>query len=159
MRPAGSPERLERRRRQAVALLAEGWLPVDVARKVGVDRRSVRRWRAAHERDGPDGLAFRPAPGRPSKLDAQAQQRLAQLLLKGARAAGFPTDLWTCPRVGAVIRRRFGVVYHVDHLGRLLRSMGWSPQKPERRARERDEAEIQRWIKVDWPRIKKKRAD
>lgn len=156
MRPAGSPEALERRRRQAIALLAEGWWPVEVARKVGVDRPSVRRWRAAHDRDGPDGLAVRPAPGRPSKLDAKARRRLEQVLLKGARAAGFATDLWTCPRVGEVIRRQFGVEYHVDHLGRLLRAMGWSPQKPERRARERDETVIRRWIKVDWPRIKRK---
>lgn len=158
MRPAGSPETLERRRHKAIALLAEGWSPVEVARHVHVDRRSVRRWRAAHDRDGPDGVSSRPAPGRPSKLDAKARYRLEQLLLKGARASGFPTDLWTCPRVGEVIHRAFDVEYHVDHLGRLLRSLGWTPQKPERQARERDEAAIRRWVKVDWPRIKKKRS-
>jgi transposase len=63
--------------------------------------------------------------------------------------------LWTCPRVAQVIRREFGVRYHVDHIGRLLRSLGFTPQKPERRARERDESAIQRWVKQDWPRIKK----
>jgi len=156
MRPAGNPETLERRRHKAINLLSEGWSPVEVARHVGVDRRSVRRWRAAHDRDGPDGVALRPAPGRPSKLDAKARRRLEKLLLKGARASGFPTDLWTCPRVGEVIRQAFGVDYHVDHLGRVLRSLGWTPQKPERQARERDEAAIRRWVKVDWPRIKKK---
>ena len=159
MRPAGTPETLERRRHKAITLLAEGWSPVEVARHVGVDRRSVRRWRAAHDRDGPDGVALRPAPGRPSKLDARARRRLETLLLKGARASGFPTDLWTCPRVGEVIRQSFDVDYHVDHLGRLLRSLGWTPQKPERQARERDEAAIRRWVKVDWPRIKTKRSD
>ena len=158
MRPAGNPETLERRRHKAINLLSEGWSPVEVARHVGVDRRSVRRWRAAHDRDGPDGVARRPTPGRPSKLDAKARRRLEKLLLKGARASGFPTDLWTCPRVGEVIRQAFGVDYHVDHLGRVLRSLGWTPQKPERQARERDEAAIRRWIKVDWPRIKKKRG-
>jgi transposase len=158
MRPAGNPETLERRRHKAINLLSEGWSPVEVARHVGVDRRSVRRWRAAHDRDGPDGVALRPAPGRPSKLDARARLRLEKLLLKGARASGFPTDLWTCPRVGEVIRQAFGVDYHVDHLGRVLRSLGWTPQKPERQARERDEAAIRRWVKVDWPRIKKKRG-
>ena len=158
MRPAGNPETLERRRHKAINLLSEGWSPVEVARHVGVDRRSVRRWRAAHDRDGPDGVALRPAPGRPSKLDAKARGRLEKLLLKGARASGFPTDLWTCPRVGEVIRQAFGVDYHVDHLGRVLRSLGWTPQKPERQARERDEAAIRRWVKVDWPRIKKKRG-
>ena len=158
MRPAGNPETLERRRHKAINLLSEGWSPVEVARHVGVDRRSVRRWRAAHDRDGPDGVALRPAPGRPSKLDARARSRLEKLLLKRARESGFPTDLWTCPRVGEVIRQAFGVDYHVDHLGRVLRSLGWTPQKPERQARERDEAAIRRWVKVDWPRIKTKRG-
>jgi transposase len=77
-------------------------------------------------------------------------------LLKGAKAAGFPTDLWTCPRVAQLIRESFSVTYHVDHVGRLLRDLGWSPQKPQRRAVERDEAEIQRWVKEEWPRVKKK---
>jgi transposase len=157
VRPAGNPKTLERRRHRAIALLAEGWSPVEVARHVGVDRRSVRRWRAAHDREGPEGVASRRAPGRPSKLDARSRQRLEQLLLKGARASGFPTDLWTCPRIGEVIHRTFDIEYHVDHLGRLLRSLGWTPQKPERQARERNEAAIRRWVKVDWPRIKKNR--
>ena len=99
------------------------------------------------------------APGRPSKLDTKARRRLEQLLPKGARVSGFPTDLWTCPRVGEVIRQAFDVDYHVDHPGRPPRSLGWTPQKPERQARERDEAAIRRCVKVDWPRIKKKRGD
>ena len=78
-------------------------------------------------------------------------------LLLGAQAAGFATDLWTCPRVTELIEKQFGVRYHVDHVGRLLHALGWSPQRPERRAAERDEAAIQNWIKSDWPRIKKKR--
>lgn len=80
---------------------------------------------------------------------------MERVLLKGAAAAGFPTDLWTCPRVAQVIQKRFGVGYHVDHIGRLLHGLGWSPQKPERRAVERNEAEIRRWAKEDWPRVKK----
>ncbi len=103
-------------------------------------------------------MAARPAPGRPPKLDAKARSRLERKLVRGARACGFATDLWTCPRVAKVIRREFRVRYHVDHIGRLLRSMGWSPQKPERRARERDEEAIRRWVKVDWPRVKKNRG-
>lgn len=78
--------------------------------------------------------------------------------MRGARAAGFATDLWTCPRVAEVIRRAWGIRYHVDHIGRLLRSMGWTPQKPQRRARERDEDTIRRWVKVEWPRVKKRGA-
>jgi transposase len=158
MRPSGSPEELERRRRRAIALLQQGMAPVEVARYIGVDRRSVRRWRADHERAGPAGVGAKPVPGRPPKLDAARRAQLERLLLRGAEAAGFSTPLWTCPRVAALVRREFGVRYHVDHVGRVLRTLGWSPQKPERRARERDEAAIQRWVKVEWPRIKKKRG-
>jgi len=138
-------------------MLQEGSLPVEVGRALGVDRRSVRRWRAAFDQEGAKGLAAKPSPGRPPKLDARSKEKLRRLLLKGAEAHGFPTDLWTCPRVAELIRRTFRVSYHVDHVGRLLRTLGWSPQKPERRARERDEQAIQRWVRVDWPRVKKTR--
>ena len=156
MRPHGSPEELQRRRERAVKLLRQGQAPVEVAHLVGVDRRSVRRWRAAFEQGGAESLRARPTPGRPSKLTAEQKQELEQALLEGAQAAGFPTDLWTCRRVGELIRLRFGVRYHVTHMARLLRSLGWSPQKPTRRAIERNEAAIHNWIKHDWPRIKKK---
>lgn len=155
MRPPGSPGTLERRRRRAIEMLEQGFQPVEVASQLGVDRRSVRRWKAAYRKGGETALQAQPAPGRPSALDDRAKARLERILLKGARAAGYPTDLWTCPRVAEVIAERFGVEYHVDHIGRLLRGLGWSPQKPTRRAVERDEAEIQRWVKSDWPRVKK----
>jgi transposase len=124
---------------------------------LGVWRRSVRRWNASYRKEGKAGIAAKPAPGRPPKLDAAGRAKLEQLLLKGAQAAGFPTDLWTCPRVARVIRQHFRVRYHVAHVGRVLRSMGWSPQRPARRAIERDEACIQRWVKEDWPQVKKGR--
>jgi len=157
MRPTGSPEALERRRQRAVELLRQHLPPVEVAQRVGVDRRSVRRWKAAYRKQGEGALRAKPAPGRPPRLSVPEKTELAAALLKGAKAAGFPTDLWTCPRVGQLIAHRFGVRYHVDHIGRLLRSLGFTPQKPTRRAIERDEAEIQRWLKEQWPRIKKKR--
>lgn len=155
MRPHGSPELLEQRRRRALELLEEGWAPYEVARKLGVDRRSVRRWRARYQAEGTGGIAAKPVPGRPSKLTEANRAKLEELLLQGARASGYPTDLWTCPRVADLIRRRFRIRYHPHHVARLLRSMGFSPQKPERRARERDEAEIRRWVKEEWPRVKK----
>lgn len=155
MRPPGSPGTLERRRRRAIEMLEQGLQPVEVASQLGVDRRSVRRWKAAYLQGGETAIQAQPASGRPSALDDQAKARLERILLKGARAAGYPTDLWTCPRVAEVIAERFGVAYHVDHIGRLLRGLGWSPQKPTRRAVERDEAEIRRWVKTDWPRVKK----
>jgi len=139
-----------------MALLKEGYAPVEVAQRVGVDRRSVRRWKAAYRRGGESGLRAKPAAGRPLKLNNAGRRRLERVLLKGAKASGFPTDLWTCRRIAQVVRERFGVSYHCAHVSRLLRLLGWSAQRPERRAVERDEEAIGRWIKEDWPRIKKK---
>lgn len=156
MRPEGNPEVLQRRRERAITLLHQGYQPVEVARMVGVDRRSVRRWNAAYKHKGKKGIAATPNTGRPPRLDAKAKKQLEQALLEGAQAAGFPNDLWTCPRVAHLIKARFGISYHVDHIGRLLGSLGWSPQKPERRARERNEKAIKTWLKTQWPRIKKK---
>ena len=155
MRPAGSPGFLERRRRRALALLQQGFQPSDIAQELGVDRRSVRRWKAAVAREGDGALAARPVPGRPPKLDARGRARLERWLLQGATAAGYESDLWTCPRVAALLRQRLGVAYHVRHLPRLLRALGWTPQKPTRRALERDEVAVARWMKEDWRRVKK----
>ena len=150
MRPVGSGKRLERRRLRAVALLEQGQAPVEVARQLGVDRRSVRRWNAAYRRQGAQGLAARPAPGRPSKLSARQRRQLLRILRHGAAASGFERDVWTYPRVAEVLRRRFGISYHVDHLGRLLRSLGWTPQRPPRRA-----PVLNYWIK--WVRGRRKK--
>jgi len=158
MRPFGSPENLQKRRERAIQLLEKGEAPGEVARQVGVDRRSVRRWKATYRRQGLYGIRARPAPGRPSRLSAGKKRRLKQWLVRGAGAAGFSTDLWTCPRVATLIRERWGISYHVDHICRLLHSLGLSPQRPERRAIERDELQIQNWIRTDWPRAKKKPA-
>ena len=155
MRPTGSPEELERRRLRALVLLSEGFLPHEVAQSVGVDRRSVRRWKAVAREHGEAGVQARAASGRPSKLGLRQKRRLEALLLKGPLAAGFHTDLWTCPRVAELIKQRFGIDYHVDHVGRLLHDLGWSPQKPTRRAFERDEQAIRRWVREGWPRVKK----
>ena len=158
MRPAGTPDELERRRLRAIALLTQGHPPVEVARMIGVNRRSVRRWKAVYRKKGRPALEVRPASGRPPKLAAPQTRRLERELLRGAQAAGFDTDLWTCPRVARLIEQRFRVHYHVDHIGRLLHSLGWSPQKPARRAIERDEEGIRQWIKQTWPALKKKPA-
>jgi transposase len=155
MRPSGSPETLERRRLEAISLFQDGYQPVEIAKRLGVGRRSVRRWKSTFLLGGSEAIRSRPAPGRPLKMGRTARKALETLLLRGARAAGYATDLWTCPRIAQVISQNFGVLYHVDHIGRLLRSLGWSPQKPQRRAIERDEAAIQRWVKTTWPKVKK----
>ncbi len=158
MRTAGSPKSLEKRRLDAIVLFEDGMAQVGIAKKLKVHDRTVRRWIASFRRDGRGGVAAKPAPGRPPKLTAGQQDALAKLLDKGAVANGYSTALWTCPRIARVVEKRFGISYHVDHLGRLLRSMGFTPQKPERRARERDEAAIRRWVRRDWSGVKKKPA-
>lgn len=155
MRPTGSPEALERRRMRAMGLLEKGLAPSQVARRVGVTPRSLSRWHTSYRNGGAQALQAKPVPGRPPKVTVRQRKRLVDDLLKGARACGFPTDLWTCPRVALQIWRRFGVRYHVDHLSRLLRGLGWTPQRPQRRAIARDEAAIQRWKDEAWPRVKK----
>jgi len=159
MRPHGSPKELEQRRQHAISLLQEGYQPVDVANLLGVERRSVRRWKAIHRTKGEKGIRAIQASGRPPKLDSNDLRKLEKSLLKGSKKAGYPTNLWTCPRVAQLIQALFGVRYHVDHVGRILHDLGWTPQKPERRAIERNEIRIKEWIKVDWPRIKKKLPD
>ena len=150
-RPHGSPGQLEQRRLKAWKLLREGLAPVEVARRLGIHRRSVRRWRAMGEHKQ---LAARPASGRPPKLTEAQREQLVGCLLAGPRACGYATELWTCPRIAEVIRRRFKVRYYPSHLGRLLRSLGFTPQKPERQARERDEEAIQGWVRDIWPRVR-----
>ncbi len=158
MRPVGSPVELERRRLRAMELL-ERDIPVHVvADRLGVDRRSVRRWKRAYRQRGRAAITARPAPGRPSKLTARQRQTLVRLVLKGPEAAGYRTALWTCGRIAELVRMRFGVSYHPDHVGRLLRGCGLTPQRPQRRAKERDEPRIQQWLREDWPRVKKTRS-
>jgi transposase len=156
MRPNGSPDELQRRRFQALTLLQQGKTPVQVARLVGVDRRSVRRWHATAKRHGEAALIARPAGGRPPRLRTGQKQVLRRALLRGAQAAGFENDLWTCRRVAQWIQQRFGIRYERTHVCRLLHGLGFTPQKPQRRAVERDEAAIRQWVQQVWPAIKKK---
>jgi transposase len=152
-RPVGTPDELERRRRRAVALIRQGERVAVVARCLGVDRASICRWRKSVAA-GSDGLAAQPHPHQPAALSDAQLQRHERLLADGVQAHGWPNALWTAARVGELIRRPFGLRYHHDHVGRFLRRrLGWTPQKPRRRARERDEAAIRRWQSEDFPRI------
>jgi transposase len=156
MRPYGNPAALEARRRRAVALLEDGLGVREVARKIGCSPTSVSRWQAEVQAGGTDALRAKPTPGRPPRLTARQRTRLLNLLLKGATAHGYSTDLWTLPRVAEIIARTFGVRYHPAHVWKILRGEGWSCQKPERQARERDEGAIKQWRADRWPHIKKR---
>ena len=155
MRPVGSAEELERRRYRAIALVREGFSLNQTSRRIGCNASSVMRWWDAYQRGGKKGLKSRPAPGRPPRLTDKQKTRLLQYLLQGSMAHGYRTDLWTTLRIAELIRDKFGVHYHRDHVGRLLHSLGWSCQKPERRATQRNEAAIEEWKRRDSPRVKK----
>jgi len=158
MRPKGSPQELERRRRRAIELLEAGGSVSSVAHAVGSSVSSVLRWQRLYEAEGAQGLRPRPAPGRPPKLSERHRARLERLLRRGPPAAGYATELWTLRRVAEVIEREFGVRYHPCHVWRILDALGWSCQKPERRARERNDKEIEHWRRVRWRHIKKRPA-
>lgn len=155
MRTKGTAAELEVRRRIAADLLGNGKNPAEVVELLGVSLSSAKRWKKVIERDGPAGLAAKPHPGPRPKLSEDQRDLLCDLLVAGALAAGFATNLWTCFRVSDLIQRRFGVSYHFNHVGRLLHDLGFSQQQPQRRACERDEEAIARWREYDWPRIKK----
>lgn len=155
MRPKGTPAELEVRRRIAANLLLDGMGIREVARLVEASCSSVKRWKDALDSGGPSALGPKQHPGREPLLTDNQKRTLLKLLERGPIAAGYDNEQWTCPRVAELIEQHFDVQYHVGHVWRLLRSLGWTWQKPEQRARERDEQAIQRWRDEDWPRIKK----
>lgn len=155
MRPFGHPKTLARRRRRAIELLESGMGPTETAQRVGTSVTSVTRWHSAYKTGGEDAIAPKPVPGRPRKLTASELEHLLDVLIKGARAWGFPNEIWTLKRVSRVIKKEFGTEYHIGHVWKILSNAGWSCQVPERRAIQRDEEEIAHWKRYKWPAIKK----
>jgi len=158
MRPQGTPRELQWRRHQAIRLLKQTKESLSsVARLLKASKSSVCRWYQSYQKKGLAALLPKSIPGRPAKLSGTQRKRLAVILLKGPLASGYRTDLWTLKRIAEQIRRHFGVHYHPNHVWRILVGMGWSCQKPERRALQRNEEEIARWKRYRWPHIKKRR--
>jgi transposase len=152
MRPKGTSAELERRRRRAVELVEQGESPTVVARVLGVLPTSVHRWRRLACQ--PNGLEAKPTPGAPTRLSDQQLGHLEKLLLQGAKAHGWHNDLWTADRVARLVRQRFDVSYHPEHIRKILkRRLGWTSQKPKRKARERNDKEVERWKDDELPRI------
>src|SRR5260221_8361740 len=107
----------------------------------------------SHPGTGPQrGLIAEP------RLSEKQRQQLEKLLVAGPERVGYETPLWTCPRVAHLIEQEFDVGYHEGHVWKILVGLGWSPQRPEGRARERNEEQILNWKKNVWPELKKKRA-
>jgi len=149
-------EVLEARRLSVLPRIEQGESLAGIARQLGVSRQAVHQWAQQYRRRGAMGLRRRARPGRPPKLAWRQLAQLPRLLARGAEAYGFSTAVWTTQRVADLLCKRFRVRYDRDHVCRLLHRFGWSWQKPAGRARERDEAAIQRWVQHTWPGLKKK---
>lgn len=155
MRPHGTPKQLQTRRERAIALLQSGKTYQSIAATLNSSISSIVRWAQAHRKGGMKALQPKTSPGRPPLLTLPQKHRLLRLLVKGSLSEGYTTDLWTLPRISKLIAKYFGTRYHPGHAWRIMRGLGWTCQKPERRALQRDESTIEHWKKYDWPRIKK----
>lgn len=147
---------LERTRIKAVEMVLSGTPNIDVAEELGVNPHTVTDWMTLYRSKGMEGLLWKGKRGRPSFLGDEQRQELKEILTKGATAYGYEIGLWTLPRVAKVIAEQFGVTYSHAHVWKILQSLGWSCQRPTKRALERDEAKIKEWKGKKWPAIKKK---
>jgi transposase len=154
MKRENNAKQLQRRRLKAGRLLLKGVPQAEVARRVGVSRPTVFEWKQRVEQGGLAALN-NGVRGRPARVDAVMRGQLAQALLAGARSHGYATELWTLPRIAKLIEQSFGFSYSTSQVSRLLAGMGWSCQRPEKRALQRDEKAIARWKNKRWPRLKK----
>ena len=155
----GAPKKAdwrEERRKRAWELKQQGWKQKDIAWALAVSEGAVSQWLKRGREGGVQALKAHPPKGMTPRLTAEQKAQIPGLLAKGAQAYGFRGDVWTASRVAQVIERTFGVQYHRDHVGKLLREGGWSRQKPVERASQRDEEAIKGWVQERWPAIKKK---
>jgi transposase len=153
-------QQLQARRLRAAELFAADVHPAEVARQLGVSRQAASTWHAAWTVGGTSALASRGPTGPTPRLSDEELGRVEQALLEGATAHGFEGELWTLGRIAGVIWQLTGVRHHPAHVWALLHHrMGWTVQRPRRRATERDQAAIDHWVTTDWPRIKKTPGD
>jgi transposase len=148
---------MERLRLRAARLFEQGTSQAEVAHRLGTSRQNAHRWHRRWQQGGRAALRAAGRAGRKPRLDRRALRRVERALGQGALTHGFDSDLWTLARVAVVIERLTGVRHHPSHVWRILRAMGWTLQRPQRRASERDEEAIARWVRTDWPRIRQKR--
>jgi transposase len=159
MRKKGKPEELEHTRLIAARMFEQQLETTQIAGSLGVNAQTVRRWRREYVLGGVDALRSSVHPGRSPLLNEAQRTKLTELLLKSPAECGFNRYLWTTQLIADLIQREFGVCYHHDHVGRLLGALGFTHQKPARRARERDEARIEAWRLEIWPELLKKSAE
>lgn len=163
MAPTGRARRdfggLRQRRMRATQMFAAGKSQAYVANRLGVSRQSVSRWYREWKRGGRESLVGARRAGRKARLTPADLKRIEGALREGPGAHGFSTQLWTLPRVAAVIEKLTGVRYHPGHVWKILRRiLGWSLQRPAKKAKERNDERIRRWVEETWPGLKKTRS-
>jgi transposase len=146
----------EWRRQRAFLLKERGWYQCDIAAALGVSEDVVSHWLARARDGGPEALLARSSPGPPPKLSPTQKRLIPEFLWHGPEAYGFRGAVWTCALVARVIEKEFGVRYHKDHVGRLLKELRRTPQVPIRRAIQRDEEAIQRWRDEVWLELRRR---
>jgi transposase len=146
----------EARRIRAWELHQKGWQQKDIAEALGVTAGSVSQGLKRGREEGPQALRSRRGGGPKPRLSHAQWAELKAPLAQGAEHFGFRGDVWTQPRVAQLIKREFGVSYHPSHVGRILKQMGWSRQKPITRASQRNEATIEQWRTAKWMELEKK---
>ena len=148
-----------KKRVRAGRLLQKGKTPAQSALDVGVARHTVYTWKALFDEGGIEALRAVPLRGRPARLDEAQREELRRAILQNPTEHGFGTELWTLKRVGVVINRLHGVKFSQAHIWRILGSLGFSPQKPDKRAIERNEDVVRSWKRNKWPALKKKPSE
>ena len=137
-------------------LKRRGWSQRSIAEALDVSEETVCRWLARVRDGGAETLRARSSPGRPSRLSPDQRRSIPELLWHGPEAYGFRGQVWTCARIAKVIEWEFGIRYHKDHVGRILKGLHWTPQQPIKRAIQRDDEAIRRWRDETWPELRRR---
>lgn len=145
---------------RAAEMFDRGARQVDVALALRVSQQTASKWHRAWSAGGGDALAGTGRAGRTPRISDEQLSEIETELLEGPRANGFATDMWTLARVAEVIERLTGVRYSLTQTWTILRErLGWSRQRPARKALERNDEMIEEWMKIEWPRIKGEPGD
>jgi transposase len=145
----------EYRRMRAWEMHQQGYRQQAIAEALGLTQSAVSQIISRAKVGGIEALRHHKPPGAKPRLTVAQKADLITKLQQGAPAHGFQGDVWTCERIAQLIKKEYGVTYHRDYIGPLLRQMGWSVQRPVVRASQRDESAIQHWVENDLPRLKK----
>lgn len=146
----------EFKRLRAVELYEQGWRPVRIAEALGVTRGAVSQWLKRYREKGIEALQYKKIAKKPARLSQPQKAMLVVMLSQGAENFGYVGQIWTQARVAELIERKFGINYHVNHVGKILKACGWTYQKPMSRASQRNEEAVKQWCTEQWPEIKKK---